>query len=246
MSTLTLSPSSVALKTSMTYPFGANGGTPPYVYSVVAGGAGGTINSGSGLYTSPSSVNSTNFSKNTDVIKVTDSLNATATSSVMVGTPLELVCDIIQTQMGLSNDRIYLWDQKIKSPSDMGVWVFVAEVGNKCIANNNKFDPTLGQIQSVNMRMTLDINIISRDRSAVNRKEEILMALNSFYSERQQELNNFRVYPVPTGFVNLSNIDGAAIPYRFTITVNVVYNVVKTSSVDYYDDFDEVDITDEP
>ncbi len=234
-----------AVAPGITASFGASGGTGPYVYSVVAGGAGGTINSSTGIYTAPSSVNS-DPAKALDTITVVDSLAASATLSILVGSPLQLVCEIIQNEMSLTNGRVYLWDQKINQPKDNDLYIAVSVLQAKPFGITTRFDSSGEPIQSVNIHATLSIDIISRGLSALNRKEEVLLALNSFYSQRQQEANGFYIGKLSTSFVNLSNLDGAAIPYRFNISVALQYFSTKTKAVDYFDDFQTVSITDEP
>jgi hypothetical protein len=236
---LSIRPTHLALKTSLTYPFGAGGGTEPYAYSVLPGGAGGTINASSGVYTSPTELG-------IDRVKVTDALGATAIAPVVVGTPLELVCDIIQVEMGLAAGRVYIWDQKINMPTDDGLFVVVGVVSCKPFGNKLEMNSAGLAVQSVNMQAMLDINVISRGPSARIRKEEILFALNSFYAESQQELNSFRVFPITTSFVNLSQQDGAAIPYRFALSVMIQYFVKKQQTTPYFDDFSAVEVTAEP
>lgn len=214
-------------------PFQAIGGTSPYVYSVVAGGVGGTINSSTGLYSAPGVTGQ-------DTILVTDAVSNTAQASITVLTPLELVCDIIQNQMGLASDQVYLWDQKIIIPKDSRLYVVVGVISCKPFGNTISLN-TAGSgvvgIQSVNMQATLSIDIFSRGPQARDRKEEILMAVESQYSENQQTANSFRVYPISTGFANLSDLDGSAIPYRFNISANIQYFTSKSMQVPYYDTF---------
>lgn len=236
---LSLLPHTSAVMPNLTIPFVGTGGTLPYTYSVQGGGAGGTINASSGVYTSPNNTG-------VDTILVTDALAATAQSTVLVGNALELFCDVIQTSMGLANGRVYLWDQKINAPTDNDVFVVVGVVSAKPFGNTNSFDPVLGSIQSVNMQAMLSVDIISRGPAARDRKEEIILALNSTYSEQQQELNSFRIFPISSGFVNLSQEDGAAIPYRFNISCHVQYYVTKTTTIAYFDDFSPVGVTTEP
>lgn len=237
MPALTLAPSKVVIGPSITRSFGASGGTSPYTYSVVPGGAGGSIDS-DGTYTAPTGV------YGVDTVKVTDSamVPAISTSQVLVSSPLQLLCDILQTQMGLADGRVYLWDQKIKAPTDSGLFIAVSELNTKPFGNSNKFDSDGNQVQSVNIHSTVSIDIISRDLSALQRREEVTMALNSVYSEQQQEANSFRVFPLPSNIVNLSDIDGAAIPYRFNISVNMQYFISKTSGVPYFNDFQDTEV----
>lgn len=244
MSALGILPTRAAMKTALTLPFAGIGGTGPYTYSVLAEGAGGSIDS-SGIYTSPSSLSFDATAAN-DTIRVTDSVGAKIDATVMVATPLELICDIIQTGMGLDPGRVYLWDQKIFAPTDDGLFIAVGVIWEKPFANTRRFDPTLGDIQSINVHATLSIDVISRGPSARARKEEVLMAINSSYSQSQQELNSFSIYPLMTNFINLSKEDGAAIPYRFNISAAAQYFVTKNVSIPYYDTFQDVPVTTEP
>lgn len=247
--TLTLAQSASAVGLSKTASFLASGGTPSYVYSVLPGGAGGTIDSSTGVYTSPVSL-SGNPSGTIDVIQVVDSLLALATAGIAVGSPLLLFCNIIQHELGLSNGRVYLWDQKIFQPKDYDLYVAISVTSCKPFANVNRTssidDDNLDSDQYVSMLARVDIDIISRGPAARDRKEEVILALNSTYAQQQQEANGFYIGKLPPhgGFLNLSDIDGAAIPYRYKISVNMQYAFSKTTPVDFFNDFSLEDTID--
>lgn len=246
---LGLTQTKTALASGLTASFLAVGGVSTYVYSVLAGGAGGSINSSSGVYTAPATASS-NPKKAYDTIKVTDASGAVATSKILVGSPLLLFCEIIQKEMNLIPGRVYLWDQKIFQPTDSGLYIAVSELSCKPFSNVTRTNPNSGDIvtQSVNMMTTLDIDAISRGPEARDRKEEIILALGSIYAEQQQEGNSFFIGKLPPGakFTNLSMIDGAAIPYRYKISINIQYTVTKSKAVDYFDSFDDVSVSTEP
>ncbi len=245
MSALALTQSKTAVGVSLTSGFLAVNGTPPYTYSVRPNGAGGSIDSSSGLYTAPSVVNGGSFGppqKLYDIIQVVDNAGATTNAKVLVGDTLLLFCDIIQNQLALPDGRVYLWDQKIMQPTDAGLYIAVAMLMCKPFGNTNKFDGSgsnSNSFQAVNNQATLQLDVISRDTSARDRKEEVLMALASNYAQTQQESNSFFIGKLPPGsqFVNLSNQDGAAIPYRFNISIGIQFSVVKTVPVASFDSF---------
>lgn len=168
---------------------------------------------------------------------------------IMVGTPIFLLADIIRREMGLTQDQVWLWDQKFNIPTDEKLYVAIRFLSAKPFGNSNRF---LGSeedgeaVQSVNMNALMSIDIFSRSAIARDRKEEIILALQSDYAQRQQELNSFYVAKLSSGFVDLSQIDGPAIPYRFNITVNMQYFVKKRKSVPYFDTFEDVDVQTEP
>lgn len=234
---LTIAQSFTAVGPNITSSFAASGGTAPYTYSVLAGGAGGSINSSSGLYTAPSAVPTTAVTQY-DTIQVTDNVGAQTTATILVGDPLLLFCDIIQNQLGLAAGRVYLWDQKIMQPTDNAIFIAVSVLSCKPFGNTNSHAVSGGNLnsnQSVNMYAQLQVDIMSRDRSAVLRKEEVLLALASDYAEQQQNANSFFIGKLPPGaqFSNLSVQDGAAIPYRFAIGVSMQYAWVKTQTNGY-------------
>jgi GGDEF domain-containing protein len=242
---LGLTQSATAVGAGITASFLASGGTAPYTYAVLPGGAGGSIDS-DGIYTAPAVV-PTDPATQYDTIQVTDDDAATATAPILVGTPLLLFCEVIQREMGLSNGRVYLWDQKLNQPADSGLYIAVAVVNCKPFANVNRQSSSGTQSeQFVSMLALLDINIISRSAAARDRKEEIILALNSIYAQQQQEANSFYIAKLSplAGFVNLSEVDGAAIPYRYKISVNIQYAYKKTSALQYFENFTDTIYTD--
>lgn len=243
---LVLKSNTQAIAPRVSTSFAAQGGVEPYSYSVLSGGAGGTVNSSTGKYTAPVAVNE-DPKKAFDTVRVTDANLDTADLQILVGTPLQLVCDIIKKFMDLNDDQVYLWDQKINIPKDSKLYVAVGVASCKPFGSTKSFDSSVGlsATQYLNILARLDINILSRGPSARDRKEEIVLALSSIYAQQQMELNSFSVGKLPVGFVNLSQEDGAAIPYRFAISVNVQYAYWKSKQVEYFDDFSEVDVTTE-
>lgn len=232
-----------AIRHGRTASFAGADGTAPYTYEVVAGGAGGTIN-GSGLYTAPSTP-SDDPRRSFDTILVTDADDTEVEAVIAVLTPLELVADIIKTSMGLSNGQVFLYNQKIDIPRDERIYIAVGIGQTKVFANNSKFigdDDTFEQSQYVSMSDMVTIDIMSRGPGALNRRGELAMALGSAYSKSQQEANGIALGRVPSNFVNLSQEDGAAIPYRFNISVTMQYSVKKVASVSYFDTFEDLEL----
>lgn len=234
-----------AIAPGLSVSFQGYGGTSPYVYSIRPGGPGGFINSVSGVYTAPVQM-SEDPRTISDTIQVKDTLGAIATASVLVATPLLLLCDILRNQLGLDSNHIYLWDQKIFQPTDDGLYIAVSVPMCKPFGNNISFDgsgSSFNSNQSVNMYATVDVDIISRGPAARDRKEFVLMALQSTYSEQQQEANSFYISKLTHGFINLSQIDGAAIPYRFKISMAMQYAVSNTLPIQYFNTFSTPSVT---
>jgi hypothetical protein len=239
---VTLSQSKLALAPNLTASFLAAGGTAPYVYAVFPGGAGGTIDPSSGIYTAPTGV-SVDPQKNSDVVSATDFNGLIGYAKISVGNPLLLFCDILRRGMEISEDRVFLWDQKNFQPTDEGVYIPLSVLS--CRAFSNTINPGVvagvtdwsQAVHACNIYSVLEINAISRDISALYRKEEIPLVLNGLYSQQQQEGNSFYIGKIPTQWTDISQIDGAAIPYRFSIQIAIQYMVTKTVAAQYIDDF---------
>jgi hypothetical protein len=125
-------------------------------------------------------------------------------------------------------------------PTDTNLYVAVSVPSCKPFGNSNRSLSSGGGLQSdqfVSMLAVTDIDIISKGPAARDRKEEIILAFNSNYAQQQQDANSFYIGKISTGFLNLSDIDGAAIPYRYRISVNMQYAFQKASPVSRFDTF---------
>lgn len=229
-------------------PFSAAGGTPPYVFSLEGKGSivPDTVDTENCLYRSPEYFPE-DVRDQIATLVVTDSTGATAESEIAIGSPLILLCKIIQRELNLNEGRVYLWDQKINAPEDKGLFVAISALVPKLYGNVNRFNPaTNAQEQQSSWSTQVEIDIISKGSEARDRFPEVAMALNSQYSVQQQELNSFSIGIIPTAIRNLSGIDGAAIPYRFNFSVNLMYTVTKKQSAEYFDTFEDPEILVDP
>ncbi len=239
-----------ALSPRMTASFQAAGGTPPYSYSVISdNSAGGSIDVVSGKYTAPAVFNPD--PRNAfDTIQAEDSLGDTVTAQILIGPPLILILEIIQKEMGLSSDHVYLWGQKKELPKATGPNIVLSVVSTKYFGNSSRdiltADDSLNE-HYVSAAMTVGIDIFSVDTSALWRKDEIPLALGSAYSEYQQNANGFQISRIPSSpSVFLMNIDGTHIPYRFHFDFVLQYAYAKTSTIDYFDTFEASEIFTNP
>lgn len=232
---LTATATTLAVSPNITSSFLGVGGVSPYTYSVRPGGAGGTIVS-TGVYTAPAALNS-NPALTTDVVVIADSVGSKAYLTIKICSPPQLVVDVIQTVMGLEPDQVYLWDQKINIPTDSRLYVALGIASCKPFGNSNFADGNGNTVQSLNVMAMLDLFVFSRSSLARDMKEQVVMTFNSQYAESQMEANSFYISPLTTQFVNISEIDGAAIPYKFHLNMAIQYFVTKTLAEPYYSTF---------
>lgn len=248
MSALTLTGGTFALCPGNSTQVLGVGGAGSYQYFVLPGGAGGTIDRTTGRYTAPHFLSGEPDTMS-DTVQVRDAQGAEAHKTMLVGSALMLLCDIIQMEMGLEAGQVYIYNQKIDIPTDSKLYIAVGI--ETCKPYTNMLIPSgagtgLHSIQQTNFMATCSVDILSRGVQARDRKEEVIMALQSIYAQSQQETNGFYVAKLSTAFVNLSQVDGAAIPYRFNISINLQYAVRKVKSVPYFNTFSGPTVTSEP
>lgn len=233
---LTLLANTQAIGLGQTARLSVIGGTAPYSFNVLQGG--GSIDSSTGVFTG-------SLVPGQSIIQAIDSLGASGTLPILSDTPLELFCDIIRSEMGLSTDQVYIYNQKFDIPKDEKLYIAIGLSNLKPFGNTTLFNSDGTTTQSVNMLATLSVNIMSRSTDALYRKEEVIMALQSIYAQSQQEINSFYIAKLPLTFVSLSEEDGPAILYRFFLGINMQYFTTKVKAVPFYDTFEQPAVTTE-
>ncbi len=252
MSALSIQGTKTALVINNIPYFGASGGTPTYTFSVApmvvgVSGAGGTINSSTGLYTAPSSVqpNSRNFY---DTIIVTDSTGATAQAYIWVVYAWQLVGEILANDLAIAPERVYFWNQKIAMPTDNNLFLVLALARSKPLASNNAPTGTPvgsggpGWSQAISwtqVNSSMDIHVYSRGTDALYRLPEVFESLQSPYSRSQQRANGFYVSKVARNANDLSSVDGDAIPYHYVVSCEIIWTHMKTITPPYWATFPE-------
>jgi len=154
--------------------------------------------------------------------------------------PIKLICDILQSEMNLASNRIATTYQNYEIPSD-GVIVVVGYLSpSQQVANQNYFDDsTNSEVQETIFLHTIQIEIMSLapDNSARLRMAEIALALKSFYSQQQQDVNFMGIAWLQGDFIDGSYVEAASMLQRYitTCAVTALHRKVKTSQ--YFDIF---------
>jgi hypothetical protein len=164
-------------------------------------------------------------------------------TALRVVTTLDLIRDIIATEMGLSDDRVIIYNQNFRIPAYDDLFVVIEYKGTpKVISNRNVFVPVEGDVspteeQNLNTQESIVVGLFSKNMEALQRKEEAVMALASIYSQQVQEANDFQIAKIAP-IEDLSALEASALLYRFDIPVTVLAWYKKQKTADYYDSFD--------
>lgn len=159
----------------------------------------------------------------------------------------EYIVDIIRTEMGLNQQNIWIHSQNRKiPPQSMELYVTVGCVDFLPISSKSQYNPDEDtEVQTVYGRASVQIDILSRSLEARQRRAELLMALNSFYSKEIQEKHQFRIFELPARFINTSSLEGGSEINRFSLIIRAMISQDKVKSSAYYDTFNATIISQE-
>lgn len=162
--------------------------------------------------------------------------------------PIKDICDILKTQLNLSQEQIWIYNQKRDIPNDFGIYFVVMYEGQRIIANIRKEFVTeagLQEYQSVHNLAHFRVDVFSRSSNARDMRDQAIMALNSTYSQQVQEAKSFQIARNSFQVTNTSEVEGVAELNRYSISFNVTYMSETTKSIAYYDTFTKEVITEE-
>ncbi len=162
---------------------------------------------------------------------------------------VQVIINILGEEMCLDADRIWIEGQNRLIPPDKGLFVVVGlsnakPFGNTTYMTSETVNNTVVQheINEVVQCEEIQIDILSRSNEAIFRNWEVVAAMQSIYSQQQQELNNFKIFRIPKNVVKTSGAEGGSNINRFTITVAAFVwyrkdKILSSPLGDYYDDF---------
>lgn len=161
---------------------------------------------------------------------------------------IKVVADILESEMSLKptpptstnpqDRRVFIYNQSFVLPNYDYMFLVLSENPGKPMAVRSKYDYTTDkEIQELLIQKQIEVDVMSRNAEARQRKEEVLMALSSIYSQQKQEENGFRVFSYSTLFNDVSEVEGTSRlnRYRATINLHVKYTKIKTAG--YYNNF---------
>lgn len=155
------------------------------------------------------------------------------------------IANIISTVMSIPETRVVCGGQDFDIPTDDDLFVVIyPDVGGNTVISNTKShyeNTSTGEFTELRYNNSVEnfvIEITSKNRDALNRKEEVLMALISDYSSNVQAKNGFRINRT-NKIIPVPSIEPASLLYRFLIPIKVFNSKTIEVSADYYDKYRE-------
>ena len=160
----------------------------------------------------------------------------------------QIIADIIVREMSLPNDNVWIDELGYNIPTSEDLMVAVGmsssiPMSSQSFIEDRDTPPdSVFEVQRVQLRENIDINIFARNSDALTRRWEVIAALGSIYSQQQQETNAFKIFKLPNTFLNTSAAEGGSQLARYTLSFAcfVWYSKEKQLTVDggdYYEEF---------
>jgi len=141
----------------------------------------------------------------------------------------QLLGDIIAAYMALDPERVILKDENWDAPKDDALYVLIEYEDDTPVGIGSVVDSATGlETSHYSGFANFTIEVVSRNRDATNRYQEVLMALQSVAGQQAAEtaqVSFFRGKPL-----NLSAIEGSGSLRRWHIPVIVSYVQTKTAT----------------
>lgn len=176
----------------------------------------------------------------------------------------QYLLEIIQKEMGLPKEAVWLRDQNALIPNDNCLYIEAGLVNSQIMVSQSYLITTQedwdelpdnwdgndvswdeGQtveVSRVQACESIQIDIFSRSNQAVTRHWEVVAAMQSLTAKQAMETNSFKIFRVPRNFLNTSSAEGGSQLNRYTITIDcfvwyMKLKVLPNNGGDYYDDF---------
>ena len=147
---------------------------------------------------------------------------------------LEAIGKIIKDFMNLEDGQIYFFNQMYIVPNDKRLYVCIGYQGDNTISNIKENKEDLQEFTTIKQKQ-VSIIIYSYGYEAIDRKEEIIQALNSNESENIQSLLGFHIGNLPISEENTSEEDGTKVLNKYNLLFNIIVGKRNNKTTTYYD-----------
>ena len=152
---------------------------------------------------------------------------------------LDIIKQILDKEMQMPVNRVWAYNQNNDIPTDSKLFIVLHYGKRDVISNNTKYKKTvkgLEEVQMTNVREDIMISLLSKNTEARDRAHEVLMAMNSTYSQYLQEKNHIHISTTGNVF-DASFLEGTSRINRFDVKIKLFKSYEKIKSVDYYNKF---------
>ena len=152
---------------------------------------------------------------------------------------LDILKDIIDKQLNMPEGRVWAYNPEIDIPKDGDLFIVLFLKEQKPISNTVKYRSTqegMQEYQAVNIKEEITISLVSQNIQARERAQEVILALNSFYSRQKQAENKIHI-SILGDVYDASFLEGTSMLNRWDVRIRAFKSYDKINSIDYFNKF---------
>ena len=150
--------------------------------------------------------------------------------------PVKIIADIISHEMNISPDRIFIYNDGRELPKDDNLYIVLSVMSRPPFGVKSSWKETetgLVEVQTLNVQETIIASAVSKNTDARTRAYEVQMAVNSVFSEKQQELYGCHISMIAP-VRDMSFLENTARLNRFDTEITVLAAYQKIKDIDYF------------
>ena len=152
----------------------------------------------------------------------------------------QIICDIIKDGMSLADSQIWIYNQRREIPQDKKLYIVVSLLTSFAYGNTSKqsVDPLVYDMPETitqYVKESITVNLFSYTTEALERYPEVIGSMMSTFSQRIQEAQALKIFPIPTNINDVSQVEGPSLLNRTSITLQVLRKYDMILNAAYYD-----------
>lgn len=156
-----------------------------------------------------------------------------------------IIAQLVMQFFGLQSDRVWVAYQNRIIPKDTGLCACVRVLWANAKSNGIQYTaPDFALEQSVNMTGEVQVDLFSRDNSALLQYPFLIAMLRSPQATESMQQNSYQIAQIPSEVSNISGVIGAEEYQHFAVRFRCNWSVTRTDAADYYDRYN-IEVSDE-
>lgn len=154
--------------------------------------------------------------------------------------PLVLVCDILQHELDIPKERLFIFNDDRELPKDDNLYIVVEPesfppygVSHTHKIENGKYY----EVTSASYKYRILIHCCSVNPEACDIAPQVSICMNSDFARNYMLSKGFHIGKLPVDVRNMSSVEGTRRMNRLDCEFNMLSTVTTQKEVEYYDKF---------
>lgn len=149
--------------------------------------------------------------------------------------PIKILADLFTSELGLTEDRIFIYNDGRPLPKDKGVYLVLTINGETPFRNSTRvIKEPFTEIREMNLRQNIIVSVISKDNTARLVSYDLIGCLSSIKSQQLQSEYGISI-PRQVNVTDASFLENTAMLTRFDVAIPVLYWRKVEKQADYFE-----------